>query len=161
VICGRRTEKVALARPVSASGLEPEKSDAQLRQLFANLMATRPVAAIDLARNSSREVPSNALTNKNEDCAGNRLRLAQREERAMYEFLQANHLSFTPEKVKLMAEAFNIAWPIVRAKAGIADRNIEAARLVLAKRIVDLASHGDYDRQSLSDTAIASMAESA
>jgi hypothetical protein len=79
----------------------------------------------------------------------------------MYEFLKANHLTFTPEKVNLMAEAFDFAWPIVRAKAGISDRNIEAARLALAKRIVDLASNGDYDRQSLSDTAIASMTKSA
>jgi hypothetical protein len=73
-------------------------------------------------------------------------------------FLKSDHPAFDPEAVLFLVDAFNDAWAIVRESGGVTDDNAEAARLALAKRIVELAEHGQYDRQSLRDTAVASLA---
>jgi hypothetical protein len=75
----------------------------------------------------------------------------------MRDFLRTNHSAFDPKKVQLMTDAFDAAWLIIRPKANMTDQSLEELRLALAKRIVELVSHGDYDVQTLRDTAIASM----
>ena len=79
----------------------------------------------------------------------------------MRDFLQTKHPTFDPKAVELMAGAFEAAWPIIRPKANMTDQSLEELRLALAKRIVELVSHGDYDDQVLRDTAIASMRDPA
>jgi hypothetical protein len=56
-----------------------------------------------------------------------------------------------------MADAVDAAWAVIGPKAKTTDRNPQEKRLALARRIIELVSHGDYDRQTLRDTAIASM----
>lgn len=73
-------------------------------------------------------------------------------------FLKSDHPAFDPEAVLFLVDSFNDAWAIVRESGGVTGDNAEAARLALAKRIVELAEHGQYDRQSLRDTAVASLA---
>ena len=75
----------------------------------------------------------------------------------MRDFLRTNHPAFDPKAVQLMADAFEAAWPIIRPKAKMTDQSLEELKVALAKRIVELVSHGDYDGQTLRDTAIASM----
>lgn len=75
-------------------------------------------------------------------------------------FLKGEHPAFDPEAVLFLVDAFNDAWAIVRESGGVSDDNAEAARLALAKRIVELAEHGQYDRHSLRDTAVASLSYS-
>jgi hypothetical protein len=79
----------------------------------------------------------------------------------MRDFLQIKHPTFDPRTVEIMADAFDTAWAIIEPKAKSTGQNPEEAKLALAKRIVELVSHGDYDVQTLRDTAIASMMSSA
>jgi hypothetical protein len=75
----------------------------------------------------------------------------------MRDFLERQYPTFDPKAVQLMADAFEAAWPIIRPKPKMTDQSLEELKLALAKRIVELVSHGDYDVQTLPDTAIASM----
>ncbi len=75
----------------------------------------------------------------------------------MRDFLQREYPTFDPKTARLMIDAFEAAWPVIRPKAKMTDQSLEELRLALAKRIVELVSHGDYDSQTFRDTAIASM----
>jgi hypothetical protein len=75
----------------------------------------------------------------------------------MRDFLQIQHPTFDPKTVQIMADAFDAAWAVIEPTVTATDENLQEQKLALAKRIVELVSHGDYDVQTLRDTAIASM----
>ena len=64
--------------------------------------------------------------------------------------------SFDPEAIKILASAFDEAWGTVQRSGGTFSRPAYAStiREVLAKRIIEMAQHGQSDAQSLSDDAV-------
>ena len=69
----------------------------------------------------------------------------------------AKHPTFEPSAVQVMADAMDEAWAILEER-DVGRGNPQELRLELAKRIIELASYGDYDAQTLRDTAVASLA---
>jgi hypothetical protein len=58
-----------------------------------------------------------------------------------------------------MADALDEAWAVMEDNGTVAPQYRLETRLALAKRIVELASCGDYDTGVLRDAALASMTE--
>ena len=65
--------------------------------------------------------------------------------------------SFDPEAIKVLASAFEEAW---ERSGGTLSRPAYAGsiREVLAKRIIEMAQHGQSDARSLSDDAVQYLA---
>jgi hypothetical protein len=69
----------------------------------------------------------------------------------------AKHPAFEPTTVQIMADAVDEAWAILEEKANATEQNPQEMKLAIAKRIIELVSQGDYDVQTLRDTAVASL----
>jgi hypothetical protein len=71
--------------------------------------------------------------------------------------------AFTPETTELLARAFETAWRTVETSGRHfgGDGHAEAARLVLAKRIIELAGQGERDENRLVQEALLRLADSA
>jgi len=67
--------------------------------------------------------------------------------------------TFEPTSVRVMANALDEAWNTLLLTGKAGGRNPIETKLALAKRIIELASHGDCDPRTLRDSALASMAE--
>ena len=57
--------------------------------------------------------------------------------------------SFDPDTLDAMTRAFNEAWVDIQAMAGPRPLDAEAARSVLARRILAAAAHGERDPRRL------------
>ena len=68
--------------------------------------------------------------------------------------------SFDPEAIKVLTSAFDEAWGAVQRSGGTLSRPAYARiiREVLAKRIIEMAQHGQSDARSLSDDAVQYLA---
>jgi hypothetical protein len=68
--------------------------------------------------------------------------------------------SFDPEAIKVLASAFDEAWGAVQRSGGTLSRPAYAGiiREVLAKRIIEMALHGQSDARSLSEDAVQYLA---
>jgi len=62
--------------------------------------------------------------------------------------------AFGPETISILDRALDGAWQSLENKSQLND-NLESARTVLAKHIVDMAKNGERDRQRLIDAALA------
>jgi hypothetical protein len=75
----------------------------------------------------------------------------------MRNLIKSENLTFTPEALQLVLQAFDEAWAIVERHDGVNDDNRDAMRVALAKRIVELSASNAGDPQTLRDTAVASF----
>jgi hypothetical protein len=68
--------------------------------------------------------------------------------------------SFDPEAIKMLASAFDDAWEVVQRSHGIRSRPPYAGanREVLAKRIIEMAQHGQTNPHRLSEDALQFLA---
>ena len=68
--------------------------------------------------------------------------------------------SFDPEAIKILASAFDEAWGAVQRSSSTLCRPAYAGtiREVLAKRIIEMAQHGQSDAHSLCDDAVQYLA---
>jgi hypothetical protein len=71
--------------------------------------------------------------------------------------LGAKHPTFEPTTVEMMASAVDEAWAIVEANSNVGPKNAQEMKLTLARRVIELASCGDYDARALRDAAVASL----
>ena len=71
--------------------------------------------------------------------------------------LGAKHPTFEPTTVQMMASAVDEAWAIVEANGNVGPQNVQEMKLALARRVIELASSGDYDARALRDAAVASL----
>ena len=69
----------------------------------------------------------------------------------------AKHPTFEPATIQMMANAVDEAWTIMEANGDVGRQNPQEMKLALAKRVIELASSGDYDARTLRDTAVASL----
>jgi hypothetical protein len=74
-----------------------------------------------------------------------------------YNFTQQSGERFNPDVVHYMGKAFNAAWVVLCSRGVVTDENQGRLKAALAKRIIELDRVGDYDAQTLCDTAIASL----
>jgi hypothetical protein len=67
---------------------------------------------------------------------------------------------FTPEEVRILVAAFDAAWESIRRSgAQISDYQIEDARNLLAKTIIEAAFQGERDENRLAERALLAYAE--
>ena len=64
--------------------------------------------------------------------------------------------AFDPEAIVILDSALDGAWRTVQGQTQL-NGNAEAARMVLAKHIVDMAAMGERDHQRLVDGALARL----
>jgi len=62
--------------------------------------------------------------------------------------------AFSPETISILDRALDGAWQSLENKSQL-NGNLESARTVLAKHIVDMAKNGERDHQRLIDPALA------
>jgi hypothetical protein len=69
--------------------------------------------------------------------------------------------AFAPETVRLLTEAFDVAWASVEARGGpfATPDGARRAREILARHIIQAAKHGERDRRKLSDGALQQLAK--
>ena len=69
---------------------------------------------------------------------------------------------FDPETIQILVGAFDEAWKTVQASATpfTSERSTETARQILAKSIIDDATHGERDPRALSQSALLKLAQS-
>jgi hypothetical protein len=77
--------------------------------------------------------------------------------RSIQSFLGPEGAAFRPDDLQLMSDAFDDAWKTYRASDGVNEGNREDKRAVLARRVVDLACAGRFDKFSLRDAALGSL----
>jgi hypothetical protein len=72
------------------------------------------------------------------------------------------HRVFDPETIQILVDAFDDAWKGIQASGAIlaSERHVENARLILAKSIIDDATHGERDPYKLSQSALLKLAQS-
>jgi hypothetical protein len=68
--------------------------------------------------------------------------------------------SFGPEALKIMSEAFDVAWESIAANFGDEPRTIEVARLKLAEALLSVFTEDSHDADVLAIIALQAMAKS-
>jgi hypothetical protein len=70
--------------------------------------------------------------------------------------------TFDPETLQILVDAFDEAWKTVQVSGTpfVSERYIETARQILAKSIIDDATHGQRDPHELSQSALLKLAQS-
>lgn len=74
----------------------------------------------------------------------------------MLQYLTGHPTAFDPDTIQILNDALDAEWQIARANriAFELDHNLEMAREVLAKHIVDMALQGERDPQRLVSGAL-------
>ncbi len=69
---------------------------------------------------------------------------------------------FDPETIKILVDAFDEAWKTIQESAipFASERSMEIARQILAKNIIDDATHGERNPHALSQSALLKLAQS-
>ena len=72
------------------------------------------------------------------------------------------HTDFGPETVNILAAAFEDAWETIANSGSVfaKARYAGAAREIVARRIIDLAQHGEINRYHLRDDAVSYLVSS-
>ena len=73
----------------------------------------------------------------------------------MKQYLQDHPAVFDPDTLDILHEALEDAWEQAQASGARLNGHAEAARMVLAKHIVDMAKQGERDRKRLVAGALA------
>jgi hypothetical protein len=75
----------------------------------------------------------------------------------MREYIGRHRPAYTPEEVVRLANVFDEAWRILGAGDGLSETDCQERRLVLARRIVELAEGGLHnDTHALRDAVLGS-----
>jgi hypothetical protein len=69
--------------------------------------------------------------------------------------------AFDPETIQILIAAFDDAWKAVQASSVpfTSERYVELARQILAKSIIDDATHGQRDQHELTKSALLKLAQ--
>jgi hypothetical protein len=65
---------------------------------------------------------------------------------------------FEPEEIIVLVGAFDKAWQLLLKSGAKLDGQAEAAREILAKRIIEVAKQGELNQRRLSEDALAHLA---
>jgi hypothetical protein len=78
----------------------------------------------------------------------------------MYGYLKEHSGAFNPHEVRTLVVAFDKAWETAQASGAIfdTDATAESARAILAKYIIEAATHGERDERRLRDGALVALA---
>lgn len=74
----------------------------------------------------------------------------------MLVYLKANPAAFDDDEVRILTAAFDKAWELVQAGGAKfdTDRDVETARTIIAKHIIEAARQGERDQGRLRDGAV-------
>jgi len=80
----------------------------------------------------------------------------------MYGYLKEHSGAFNPHEVRTLVAAFDKAWEAVVASETIfaTGAQAESARAILAKHIIEAATHGERDQRRLREGALVALARS-
>jgi hypothetical protein len=75
-------------------------------------------------------------------------------------YLKANS-AFSPEEVQILVAAFDQVWETIQASGAKYDTeaHAEAARMVIAKQIIEDAAQGERDQRRLCDGALLALTQ--
>jgi len=80
----------------------------------------------------------------------------------MYGYLNEQKGMFNPQEIQTLATALDKAWKSIQGSGVQFDTtaHAEAARAILAKYIIETATHGERDQRRLHDGALVALAQS-
>jgi hypothetical protein len=75
--------------------------------------------------------------------------------------VSSEHRAFDPETIQILIAAFDEAWKAVQASSVPfrSERYVDFARQILAKNIIDDATHGQRDQHELTQSALLKLAQ--
>jgi len=62
--------------------------------------------------------------------------------------------SYGPDQLEALGKAFDDAWARIAPNTSSRRQDIEAARFAVADIVLGRAKHGDFDTQSVADSAV-------